>query len=85
MPEEYLGSVMGDLQSRRGKVVELGERGGNQRTVVAHVPLSNMFGYATVVRSVSQGRAAHSMEFDHYARVPEHMVDETLGRRKEAS
>jgi elongation factor G len=44
-----------------------------------------MFGYATVVRSVSQGRAAHSMEFDHYARVPEHMVDETLGRRKEAS
>ena len=85
MPDEYLGTVMGDLQSRRGKVVELGERGGKQRTIIAHVPLANMFGYATVVRSISQGRATHSMEFDHYAPVPEHMIDETLGRKKEAS
>ena len=85
MPDEYLGTVMGDLQSRRGKVVKLGERGGKQRTIIAHVPLANMFGYATVVRSISQGRATHSMEFDHYAPVPEHMIDETLGRKKEAS
>ena len=85
MPDEYLGTVMGDLQSRRGKVVKLGERGGKQRTIIAHVPLVNMFGYATVVRSISQGRATHSMEFDHYAPVPEHMIDETLGRKKEAS
>ena len=85
MPDEYLGTVMGDLQSRRGKVVELGERGGKQRTIIAHVPLANMFGYATVVRSISQGRATHSMEFDHYAPVPEHMIDETLGKKKEAS
>jgi elongation factor G len=85
MPDEYLGTVMGDLQSRRGKVVELGERGSNQRTIIAHVPLANMFGYATVVRSISQGRAAHSMEFDHYARVPEHMIDDALGRKKESA
>ena len=85
MPDEYLGTVMGGLQSRRGKVVKLGERGGKQRTIIAHVPLANMFGYATVVRSISQGRATHSMEFDHYAPVPEHMIDETLGRKKEAS
>ncbi len=83
MPEEYLGAVMGDLQSRRGKVTELGERGSNQRTITARVPLVTMFGYATVVRSISQGRAVHSMEFDHYARVPEHLIDEALGRKKE--
>ena len=82
MPEEYLGAVMGDLQSRRGKVTELGER-GNQRTITAHVPLATMFGYATTVRSISQGRAAHTMEFDHYDRVPEHMIDEALGRKRE--
>jgi len=83
VPEEYMGIVMGDLQSRRGKVTELGERGTGLRTVTAHVPLANMFGYATVIRSLSQGRATYTMEFDHYARVPEHMVDEALGRTKE--
>jgi elongation factor G len=83
MPEEYLGSVMGDLQSRRGKVTELGERSGGLRTVTAHVPLATMFGYATAVRSLTQGRATYTMEFDHYARVPEHLVDEALGRKKE--
>lgn len=83
MPEEYMGTVMGDLQSRRGKVAELGERSGGLRTVTAHVPLAMMFGYATAVRSLTQGRATYTMEFDHYARVPEHMVDEALGRKKE--
>ncbi len=83
MPEEYMGSVMGDLQSRRGRVTELGEGGGGLRTVTAHVPLATMFGYATMVRSLTQGRATYTMEFDHYARVPEHMVDEALGRKKE--
>ena len=81
MPEEYLGAVMGDLQARRGKVTELGER-GSQRTITAHVPLATMFGYATNVRSISQGRAAHSMEFDHYDPMPPHMIDEALGHQR---
>jgi len=83
VPEEYLGVVMGDLQSRRGKVTELGERGTGLRTITAYVPLATMFGYATVIRSLTQGRATYTMEFDHYARVPEHMVDEALGRKTE--
>jgi len=84
MPEEYMGVVMGDLQSRRGKVTELGQRGTGLRTTTAHVPLATMFGYATAVRSLTQGRAAYTMEFDHYAPVQEHMVDEALGRAGEA-
>ena len=83
MPEEYLGAVMGDLQARRGKVTELGER-GSQRTITAHVPLATMFGYATNVRSISQGRAAHSMEFDHYDPMPPHMIDEALGHQRDS-
>lgn len=83
MPEEYLGAVMGDLQARRGKVTELGER-GSQRTITAHVPLATMFGYATNVRSISQGRAAHSMEFDHYDPMPPHMIDEALGHQPDS-
>ena len=83
MPEEYMGTVMGDLQSRRGRVTELGERSGGLRTITSHVPLATMFGYATAVRSLTQGRATYTMEFDHYARVPEHMVDTALGRKQE--
>jgi elongation factor G len=85
VPEEYMGIVMGDLQSRRGKVTELGERGTGVRTVTAHIPLATMFGYATALRSLTQGRATYTMEFDHYARVPDSMVDEALGRKKESA
>lgn len=83
VPEEYMGVVMGDLQSRRGKVTQLGERGTGLRTVAAHVPLATMFGYATALRSLTQGRATYTMEFDHYSRVPENMIDEALGRKKD--
>ena len=83
MPEEYLGTVMGDLQARRGKVTELGER-GSQRAITAHVPLASMFGYATSVRSISQGRASHSMEFDHYGPLPPHLIEEALGLRRQS-
>ena len=83
VPEDYMGTAMGDLQSRRGKVTELGERGGGQRTVTAHVPLAAMFGYATALRSLTQGRATYSMEFDHYNKVPASVIDDALGRKKE--
>ena len=83
VPEDYMGTAMGDLQSRRGKVTELGERGGGQRTVTAHVPLATMFGYATAIRSLTQGRATYTMEFDHYDKVPASVLDEALGRNKE--
>ncbi len=83
VPEDYMGTAMGDLQSRRGKVTELGERAGGQRTVTAHVPLATMFGYATAIRSLTQGRATYTMEFDHYDKVPASVLDEALGRSKE--
>ena len=83
VPEDFMGTAMGDLQSRRGKVTELGERGGNQRTVTAHVPLATMFGYATTIRSLTQGRATYTMEFDHYGKVPDSVIDEALGRKSE--
>ncbi len=68
-PEDFMGTVMGDLNSRRGQIQEMGER-GTVKTVRALVPLSEMFGYATTVRSLTQGRASYSMEFGHYAEVP---------------
>jgi elongation factor G len=74
-PENYMGDVIGDLSSRRG-TIELTEPRGNVRVVRALVPLSEMFGYATSVRSMSQGRASFSMEPAHYERVPPNIADE---------
>ena len=68
-PAEYLGSVMGDVSSRRG-MIEGQEERGNAVTVQASIPLSEMFGYATDLRSKSQGRANYSMEFSEYTQVP---------------
>lgn len=70
VPEKYMGDIIGDLNSRRSKILGLGNR-AEARTVVAVVPLSEMFGYATRLRSLSQGRAVYSMEFSHYSPVPE--------------
>ncbi|MDA5478601.1 elongation factor G, partial [Yersinia kristensenii] len=69
-PEEYAGSVMGDLSSRRGLVQGMEEMVGGGKIIRAEVPLSEMFGYSTVLRSMSQGRATYTMEFKHYAEAP---------------
>ena len=79
MPEEYLGDVMGDLSSRRGHILGMEGRGTSQ-VVTAHVPLSEMFGYATELRSMTSGRATYSMEFSHYAEMPGNLA-EAVGRR----
>ena len=71
VPEEYIGDVIGQLNSRRGEILGTEMRPGNAQAVRAMVPLAEMFGYATDLRSGTQGRGAFTMEFDHYARVSE--------------
>ena len=78
-PAKFIGDVMGDLQSRRAQVQGMESR-GELGIVNAFVPLAEMFGYATSLRSATQGRASYSMQFDHYNQVPQHVV-ETLNRR----
>ena len=68
-PEDYMGDIIGDLNSRRGQVSGMDQR-GNARVVDAMVPLANMFGYVNTLRSMSQGRAQYTMQFDHYEPVP---------------
>ena len=82
MPEEYLGDVMGDLASRRGHILGMEGRGTSQN-VRANVPLAEMFGYATELRSMTSGRATYSMEFSHYAEMPGNLA-EAVGRRTSA-
>jgi len=77
VPEEYLGDVMGDLSSRRGRVTGMHPR-GNAQVINAYVPLKEMFGYATDLRSITQGRATYTMMFDHYEEVPTNIVEEIL-------
>ncbi|MEY4388946.1 MAG: elongation factor [Chloroflexota bacterium] len=84
MPEQFLGDVMGDLNSRRGQVLGMENRGTTQ-VVKANVPLATMFGYATDLRSMTQGRAAFSMELSHYAEVPAHIATELVAKSKSAA
>jgi elongation factor G len=79
-PEEYLGDVMGDLSSRRGKIGGMIQRAQAQ-VVGASVPLSEMFGYSTTLRSLSQGRAVYTMQFSHYAQVPQSKAEEIAAGR----
>jgi elongation factor G len=79
VPEEFMGDVMGDLSSRRGHIQGMDTRGGGQ-VIRAMVPLSEMFGYATTVRSKTQGRATFTMQFDHYAEVPQSIAAEIADR-----
>jgi len=74
-PEEYMGDIIGDLNSRRGNVSGMDQR-GNARVLSAAVPLANMFGYVNTLRSMSQGRAQYTMHFDHYAEVPNNVSEE---------
>jgi len=78
-PEEYMGDVIGDLNSRRGNVQSMDQR-GNARVVTAAVPLANMFGYINTLRSISQGRAQFTMQFDHYEQVPQAVADEVRAK-----
>ncbi len=80
-PEEYMGDVIGDLNSRRGQVSGMDQR-GNARVVTAMVPLASMFGYVNNLRSMSQGRAQYTMQFDHYEAVPQHVADEVIAKSK---
>ncbi|MCK4591878.1 elongation factor G [Candidatus Parcubacteria bacterium] len=77
-PEQFMGDVVGDLSSKRGQIENMGER-GQSKIVDALVPLSSMFGYATQIRSMTQGRGNYSMEFDHYQEVPKNVADEIIG------
>jgi elongation factor G len=79
VPEEFMGDVMGDLSARRGHIQGMDSRGGGQ-VIRAMVPLSEMFGYATTVRSKTQGRATFTMQFDHYAEVPKSIAAEIAER-----
>lgn len=81
VPEEYMGDVIGDLNSRRGKIMGMESRGGAQ-VINSHVPLANMFGYATDLRSATQGRATYTMVFDHYEQVPKAIADEVIAKVK---
>jgi elongation factor G len=77
VPEDYLGSVMGDVTSRRGNVKGMNPRNGVQ-VLNADVPLSEMFGYATELRSMTQGRAVFTMQFSHYAHAPKYIVEQMV-------
>lgn len=81
-PEEFMGNVMGDLSARRGIVQGMDDLPGGMKVVRAEVPLAEMFGYATQLRSLTQGRATYSMEFKHYAEAPRHVAETVISSRK---
>ncbi|MPT53684.1 MULTISPECIES: elongation factor G [Delftia] len=80
-PEDYAGTVMGDLSSRRGMVQGMDDMAGGGKSIKAEVPLSEMFGYATSLRSQTQGRATYSMEFKHYAEAPRNVAEAVINSR----
>ncbi|RTL47612.1 MAG: elongation factor G [Rhodocyclaceae bacterium] len=80
-PEDYMGNVMGDLSSRRGIVQGMEDQVGGIKLVKAEVPLAEMFGYSTTLRSLSQGRATYSMEFKHYSEAPKNVADAVINKK----
>ncbi|MFZ2958951.1 MAG: elongation factor G [Candidatus Ozemobacteraceae bacterium] len=79
-PDQYMGDIIGNMQSRRGKVMNV-EMRGDMRVIDCQAPLSDMFGYSTQVRSLSQGRASYTMELLHYTELPDSMVEKVFGRK----
>ena len=80
VPDEFMGEVIGDLNSRRGHVQGTEER-ANARVIAAMVPLAQMFGYVTDLRSKTQGRGSYSMEFDHYEVLPQNLADQVITKK----
>ncbi|MFH1284283.1 MAG: elongation factor G [Candidatus Peregrinibacteria bacterium] len=80
VPENYFGDVMGDINSRRGQIQETGDR-GLIKFIKAEIPLAEMFGYATDLRSITQGRGNYTMEFGHYSKVPQNVADEIISKK----
>ncbi|HXB10826.1 MAG TPA: elongation factor G, partial [Bacteroidia bacterium] len=78
-PEEYMGDIVGDLNKRRGQMKDMDSRHG-ARVIKADVPLSEMFGYVTTLRTLSSGRASSTMEFSHYANTPRNIADEVIAK-----
>jgi len=79
-PEEYMGDVMGDVNSKRGRIQDMGDR-GVMKVIDAFVPLSEMFGYSTSLRSITSGRGNYTMEFDHYEEVPKNVAETLIGEK----
>ncbi len=79
VPEQYLGDVMGDINSRRGKIRSMEEK-GKLKIIKAYIPLGEMFGYATVLRSITQGRGTYTMQFSHYDEVPKNVAEKIINR-----
>ena len=83
-PEEFMGDVVGDINSKRGRIEQMSDRVG-AKIIDSFVPLSEMFGYATSLRSMTQGRANYAMEFDHYAEVPRNIAEGLIGKNPKAA
>ncbi len=82
VPDQFLGEIIGDLNSKRGQIKNIGDR-ANIKVIDSIIPLSNMFGYATQLRSLTQGRGSYNMEFSEYCEVPKNVVDEITNAKKE--
>ena len=80
VPDQYLGDVVGDINSRRGRIDNIEPRNSEQ-AVDSFVPLSEMFGYATDLRSRTQGRGMYTMQFDHYEEVPRNVAEKVVGKK----
>jgi elongation factor G len=81
-PEKFMGDVTGNINSKRGQIQSIDDRVGGLKVITSHVPLSEMFGYTTALRSMTEGRANASMDFAHYAVVPKNVADEVIASRK---